>query len=283
MKEMRVNKVILVLLILLNTYGVAAQSSNEQKDEAKKDEAKATWCSPGSMTVKLLEAKHRPPQVLVETLNGLLSGTGSSRLTWNQSLKTITVRDCPANITVIEQALAKLDVPEQSPANMEFQLHLLAASAKPLEGTATMPKALEPVVAQLKATLKYANYRYVYSAINRISNGSRVESSGVTGELFPAPPGVVNPSGNPSFYQYSLFNVKFTQDATGKDSVQIEQFKFGISVPIQLGEAGKVQYRDIGLVTPLSLREGELAVVGTANISGSDEAMIVVVSVKKLK
>jgi hypothetical protein len=78
--------------------------------------------------------------------------------------------------------------------------------------------------------------------------------------------------------------VKFTQDASGKDSVQIDSFRFGMSVPLLLGAAsGNVQYKDIGLVTPLSLREGELAVVGTANISGSDEAMIVVVSVKKLK
>jgi hypothetical protein len=184
---------------------------------------------------------------------------------------------------VIEQALAKLDVPEQSPANMEFQLHLLAASAKPAEATSAIPKALEPVVAQLKATLKYTHYRYVYSALNRISNGGRIDSSGVTGELFPAPPGVANAPGNPSFYQYSLHNVKFMQDGIGRDSIQTEQFRFGISVPIQMGADRNVQYKDIGLNTPLSLREGELAVVGTANISGSDEAMIVVVSVKKLK
>lgn len=279
---MKVNKVMLILLMLLTAAAVMAQSINQQKAETRKEEPVVAGCYP--MTVKLLEAKHRSPQVLVETLNGLLSGVGGSRLTYNQSLKTITVRDCPANIVVIEQALAKLDVPEQSPANMEFQLHLLAASAKPLEGNAAMPKALEPVVMQLKATLKYANYRYVYSALNRLTNGGKVESSGVTGELFPTPPLVANSPGNPSFYQYSLYNVKFTQDASGKDSVQIDQFKFGISVPLVIGApSGNVQYKDIGLNTPLSLREGELAVVGTANISGSDEAMIVVVSVKKLK
>jgi len=279
MKEMKVNKVMLILLMLLTAYGVAAQSSNEQQEEEKRLEQRGT-CS--RMTVKLLEAKYRPTHVLVETLQGLLSRDG--KITQNQALKTITVRDCAWNIPVIEQALAKLDVPEQSPANMEFQLHLLAASAKPLESTTAMPKALEPVVTQLKATLKYANYSYVYSAINRLTNGGRVESSGVTGELFPAPPQVTNSPGRPSFYQYSLQNVKFTQDASGKDSVQIDTFKFGISVPIVVGAStNDVQYKEIGLFTPLSLREGELAVVGTANISGSDEAMIVVVSVKKLK
>ncbi len=271
-------KMSMLVLLLAMAGSVLAQTGNEQQTEEQRQEQLGT-CS--KTMVKLLEAKHRPAPLLVDTLNGLLSRNG--KITQNQALKTITVRDCAWNFPVIEQALAKLDVPEQSPANMEFQLHLLAASAKAVEGPA-MPKQLEPVVAQLKATLKYGHYRYVYSALNRITNGGRVDSSGVTGELFPAPPGVANPPGKPSFYQYSLSNIKFTQDVAGKDSVQVEQFRFGISVPIQIGEsAGQVQYKDIGLTTPLSLRESEIAVVGTANISGADEAMIVVVSVKKLK
>ena len=271
-------KMILLVLLLALTGSALAQGSTEQQAEEKRLEQLGR-CN--QTTVKLLEAKHRPTNLLVDTLNGLLSPVG--KIAQNQALKTITVRDCAWNFPVLEQALAKLDVPEQSPANMEFQLHLLTASGKAAEGP-VMPKQLEPVVTQLKATLKYGHYRYVYSALNRITNGGRIDSSGVTGELFPAPPGVANPPGKPSFYQYTLSNVKFTQDATGKDSVQVEQFRFGISVPIQVGEQpGQMQYKDIGLTTPLSLREGEIAVVGTANISGSDEAMIVVVSVKKLK
>lgn len=267
----------LVLLLLLAAQSAVAQGNEQQAEEKRLEQLGR--CN--QTTVKLLDAKHRPTNLLMDTLNGLLSPAG--KITQNQALKTITVRDCAWNFPVIEQALAKLDVPEQSPANMEFQLHLLTASAKTVEGS-VMPKQLEPVVAQLKATLKYGHYRYVYSALNRITNGGRIDSSGVTGELFPAPPGVANPPGKPSFYQYTLSNVKFTQDASGKDSVQVEQFRFGISVPVQIGEqVGQVQYKDIGLTTPLSLREGEIAVVGTANISGSDEAMIVVVSVKKLK
>lgn len=275
------SKLSVLVLLLALTGSVLAQGSGIG-GEPKKEQSTG-MCSPSEQVVKLLEVKHRSTSTLKDVLFGLLSGTGRSDIRENSATKTLTVRDCPANLTVIEQALAKLDAPEQSPANMEFQLHLLAASAKPVEAGATLPKTLESVVAQLKATLKYTNYRYVYSALNRLTNGGRIDSSGVTGELFPAPPGVSNEKGNPSFYQYQLANVKFTQDGNGKDSVQIEQFRFGISVPVQVGGDRGVQYRDIGLTTPLSLREGELAVVGTANISGSDEAMIVVVSVKKLK
>ncbi|NOT63236.1 MAG: hypothetical protein HOP19_23765 [Acidobacteria bacterium] len=268
-----------VWLWLALVVSAVAQTNNEQKNEAK-GENPINPCREDQMDTKFLSVKHQQVVALVEPLKMLSTKWG--RVSHNPVLKIITVRDCPANVAAMEAALARFDVPEQAPASMEFQLHLLAASAKAAE-VAAMPKQLEPVVAQLKSTLKYANYRYVYSALNRINNGGRVESSGVTGELFPAPASVAAATANPSFYQYMLQNVKFTQDATGKDSVQIEQFKFGISVPIQVGSDRQIQYKDIGLVTPLSLREGEIAVVGTANISGSDEAMIIVVSVKKLK
>jgi hypothetical protein len=191
------------------------------------------------------------------------------------------VRDFPENIAAIEVALKRLDVPEQSPVSLEFQIHLLSAS---MDGSTKteLPKTLESVVTQLKATLKFTNYRYVSSALNRVNNGGKIESSGVTGSLFPTPSGVTNTAENPSFYNYSLSNVKLTQDASGKETVQIDLFKFGVSVPLRINP-GQTQYRDIGILTPLSLREGEMAVVGTANIGGSDEAIIVIVSVKKLK
>lgn len=269
-------KVMMLLVLLTLTGSVLAQGSNQQKEEPK-EVGRTGVCSKMDYVSKFFPVKHHSTNFLAEALKGLIPDMS---IIPNQSLKILTVRGCPGDVAAFETMLARLDVSEQAPASMEFQLHLLAASVKAVEGGA-IPKQLEPVVAQLKNTLKYANYRYVYSAINRISNGGRVESSGVTGELFPAPAAVANTPANPSFYQYLLHNVKFTQDATGKDSVQIEQFRFGISVPIQTG--GGVQYKDIGLTTPLSLREGEIAVVGTANISGSDEAMIVVVSVKKLK
>jgi hypothetical protein len=208
------------------------------------------------------------------------SGAKGSMITPNQNLRTLTVRDYPENIAAIEEALKRLDVPDKSPASLEFQLHLIAASMTPSEKS-TMPKNLEPVVEQLKSTLKFSNYRYVSSALNRVSDRGKIESSGVTGSLFPTPAGVTNTPDNPSFYNYSLSRVTLTQDVAGKESVQIDQFKFGVGVPIRLRDG--VQYRDIGIITPLSLREGEMAVVGTANIGGSDEAIIVVISVKKAK
>jgi hypothetical protein len=276
----------LLLICVTTASSTFAQSANEQKQEEKKEE-KGPEIDPKRFSVKLFEIKYRDPVSLNNAVMALGSGAKGSMMTPNPNLRTLTVRDFPENIAAIEQALQRLDVPEKPhpptpPVSLEFQLHLIAASMGPSEKS-TLPKNLEPVLEQLKSTLKFTNYRYVSSALNRVSDRGKVESSGITGSLFPTPAGVTSNPDNPSFYNYSLSRVMLTQqDVTGKDSVLIDQFKFGVSVPIRMGP-NNTQYRDIGIITPLSLREGEMAVVGTANIGGSDEAIILVISVKKAK
>src|SRR5215813_5872474 len=253
-----------------------AQSTGEQKKDEKELAQDVK-----KFEVKLFEIKYRSEVSLRDSVQALGSGIGNATIFANENLKTLTVRDFPENIAAIEEALKRLDVPDKSPVSLEFQLHLIAASMTPSEKP-MLPKTIEPVLEQLKSTLKFTNYRYVSSALNRVNDRGKIESSGVTSALFPTPAGVINNPDNPSFYTYSLSRVTMTQEGTGKDSILIDQFKFGVSVPIRLG-TNNTQYRDIGIVIPLTLREGEMTVVGTANIGASDEAIIVIISVKKAK
>jgi hypothetical protein len=176
-------------------------------------------------------------------------------------------------------------VPEQSPTPLEFKIHLISASMTGSDLKEQVMQNLEPVIKQLKSSLRFTNYRYISSTLSRANDGGNIESSGVTGSLFPPPAGVVTNQGNPSFYHYKIRSIKLRQDSLGKDTVQVNEFEFSVSVPISLNSvnSANVQYRSIGIKTPLTLREGEMAVVGTANISGSDEAIIVVVSVNKVR
>lgn len=262
-----------LLLVLITTAAFA------QSDEPKKEQPPGQQSSRGLVS-KVFDVKHRNPESLMNVVNVFVSGQG--RITFSRELKTIMIRDLAENVAAVEDALKRFDVPEQSPVSLEFQLHLISASMGQQDKNPELEK-LGPVLVQLRSALKFTSYRYVSSAINRVSNGGKVESSGVTGLLFPPPPGASNTPDRPSFYTYSLGPVRLTQDASGKESVQIESFKFGVSIPIRLGNDNSTQYRDIGIITPLSLREGEMAVVGTANVSGADEAIVVVVSVKKVK
>jgi ribosomal protein S18 len=265
----------LLLVCALPASFTIAQTGAEQKKDEKEQEPDSK-----KFAVKLFEIKYRDPQSLANALFALSSGAKGSTMQSNSALSTLTVRDFPENIAAIEDALKRLDVPDKSPVSLEFQLHLIAASMTPSE-KAALPKNLEPVVEQLRSTLKFSNYRYITSALNRVSDRGKIESSGITGSLFPNLTGITNTPDTPAIYQYTLSRVSLTQDATGKESIQIDMFHFGVSVPIKIG--GSTQYRDVGIKTPLSWREGEMAVVGTANISGSDEAIIVVISIKKTK
>lgn len=278
---MKLRTALLPLLLILMTAIALAQPSADSKNEAKENRKEETPSqSAGKGVAKVFDVKYRSPESLTNVLNVFVSNSG--RITFNRELKTIMVKDWAENVGAIEEALKRFDVPEQSPVSLEFQLHLIAASMGQTEKGA-VPENLTPVLQQLRSALKFSSYRYINSSLNRVSNGGKIESSGITGSLFPAPQGVSNSPDRPSFYQYSLGQVKLTQDSTGKESVQIDNFRFGVSVPVKVSAADSVQYRDIGIITPLSLREGEMAVVGTANVSGADEAIVVVVSVKKVK
>lgn len=277
------SKVFLLPLLLALMAAIAfAQPTAEPRNETKNETRKEDQQPPvrGPQVAKVFDVKHRNPDSLTAVLR-VFSASGV--ILSNRELKTIMVRDSAENVAAIEEALKRFDVPEPSPVSLEFQLHLISASMGQQE-KGSVPDNLMPVIQQVKSVLKFTNYRYVNSSLNRVSNGGKVESSGVGGSLFPAPQGVANSLEKPTFYQYSLGPVRLTQDSSGKESVQIDLFKFGASVPIRItADSNSVQYRDIGLTTPLSLREGEMVVVGTANVSGSDEAIVVVVSVKKAK
>ena len=275
---MKINKIsylILATLFFLSIPGFAfAQTAAGQNSVEKVVQ------EPPKFKVKLFEVKHRNPESLRNALRALGSGVGGSEIEANTTLRTLTVRDYPENISAIEEGLKRLDVPEQSPTPLEFQIHLISASMTASEPKTQVAKNLEPVITQLKASLKFTNYRYISSTLSRANDGGNVDSSGITGSLFPLPVGAV---GNPSFYNYSIRSIKLRQDSQGKETIQIDGFKFSISLPITLNNPAQVQYRDIGINTPLTMREGEMAVVGTANISGADEAIIVVVSVQKVR
>jgi hypothetical protein len=227
--KLRATQLFLALFLaftIANVTVFAQADTAQQRQEDKKPAA-----SGAKFSVKLFEVRHRSPMSLSEALIALGSGAPGSTMIPNGPLRTLTVRDYPENIAAIEEALKRLDLPETAPISLECQLHLLSASMTESEKS-QLAKNLEPVVTQLRSTLKFTNYRYISSTLNRVSDGGSIESNGFTGTLFPTPSGALNTPNNPTFYQYALKVVKLTQDASGKETIQINQFKFGATVPV---------------------------------------------------
>ena len=234
-----------------------------------------TTNEPPKLQVKLFEIKHKEPEMLARAIVALGSGAPNTRIDPNNNLKTITVRDFPENIAAIEGALKRLDLPDAAPVSIQTQIYLIAASDEVGDSVA-FPKEIEAVVTQLKATLKYKNYRYLNTFINRVNDGGSIETSG-TGDI------KTNSSSNvPTIMQCKMSQVRLATDNTGREAIRISKFNLGVRIPVQVSQ-GNIQYNDTGLTTELSLSENSLVVVGTANMGLTDGAIIVVVSAKKVK
>jgi hypothetical protein len=140
----------------------------------------------------------------------------------NTEFKTLTVRDFPENIAVVEEALKRLDVLAAPRLNIELHMHVLVASNT--GGPATdMPAELKDVLTELRGTLNYRNYELAASIVQRLTETPRrLQGSGVA-ELPSSSPGT------PAFVdaiRVLLHNVSLLQNATGAPSVQIADFSF---------------------------------------------------------
>ena len=180
---------------------------------------------------------------------------------------------------------ASADAQQRSEINHEVLLYLLAASGATGE-SGGRPQPLEPVVKQLRAALPFNNFRLAATFLHRVKDGGNLEVNGVGGSPLVTPP---TRSGNPTFLQFSVSNVRSVADAAGQPFVQINRLRFGLKVPIVTatvrGEGGAenpvTQYQDTGISTELSVREGVPTVVGTLPAGRPDESFVLVISVRR--
>lgn len=225
---------------------------------------------------KIIEIKYRNPDVLYRVIRALGSGFRGATINPDGDFKTLTIRDFPENIAVIEEAIRRLDTPEPARPDIELHVHVLIAS-NAATASGERPAELNDVVKQLQSTLAYKSYNLMTSSVQRIKENNRgVESSGVAEtKLF----NVELPPGNPIFYTYTLEPVTVESGAAGESRIQVPRFSFSMRIPLKL--ATSVVYENVGFKTPVSLREGEKVVVGTTTMG--DKGLIVILMAKIIK
>ncbi len=264
---------LLVLAITLSGLAQTPAQASASQEEKPKTESRSPY------RVVIFDVKHRNAEAVARALVG--SGGQGTQIVPNLALKTITVRDYPESIAVIGEAIKRFDTPTPSvssvPDSLEFQVHLVAASQAVGERSA-MPANLEKVVQQIKTSLPNGDYRFLTTLTSRVIDGGSIHANGYISPPFPVVGSLLRSS-----YSYELQRVNIISDAAGKEAYQIRVFKFTIGIPIVSAPGSPVQMQSVGIQTELSLREGETAVVGTANVGGSDEAIIVVVTARKVK
>ena len=261
----------LIALALLLFAAHVAAAQDKPAAPARDDE----YVTQKMFQNRVFDVKNRDPQALARVLYPLTSGFKGATVSPNQEFRTITVRDFPENIAVIEEAIRRLDTPEAPRPAIEFRVHILVASNEETAGH--YPAELSDVVRQLQSSLGVKNLTLMGSQVVRGREGNwDTWNKGVADFKFP---GDTQASKNPVFYNYNIRQVTL-DNAAGQPRVQVGEFAMNMKVPLSIGP-DKLTYEDIGFKSPVSLRDGDKVVVGTTNIA--DKSIVVVISATTTK
>lgn len=240
-------RIILSLAVLFLAAGVLAQEPDPK------------------FRTKIFEVHNRSVRDLSLAIRGLGSGSHGTDFSWNDEMHTITVRDFPENIAAIEEALGRLDKPMPAVPDVELKISILIGSKTALPD-ASLPEDLDPVIKQLRSTLRYTHFALLAANVHHTKAGQGVEGSGI------AEPGVLKTTATePILYDYQLHNIHM-DTAAERPSISVERFAFSLKVPAKTAKGE--QYRSVGFNTPVSIRQNEKVVIGTTTMG--DRAVIVV-------
>jgi hypothetical protein len=201
-------------------------------------------------------------------LNRILSAFGA-KVDWESNSNTLAVHGSKESIEGVAEALKTLDVPHKV-RDVELTFYLLIASEKPGPGE-TLPPTLSPVLTQLRGIFQYKDYRLLQTSFVRVRDGERVSTSGLLPTMNPDVK--VNPT-----YSIQANRVRVAPD--DKDSsVRLEQLAVQLKIPV-MTSAQSIDMTTANISTDVDIRDGQKIVVGKANVTSAQDAVIVVVTAK---
>jgi len=261
-------RIIAALALALGCAHVAAAQQANNQPSAEPPDNHVTHTS---FKNRVFEVKYRDPATVHSAVRLLTSGHKGSEVSFNRTLRTLTVRDYPENLASIEEALKRLDTPETPRPEIELRMHVLIAS-NAAGGTNQYPADLRDAVGQLQTTLNFKSYHLLTSIIQRAKDRpehspSIIQGEGVAQLTLPG-------EGAPRdfFYSFQANSLMLNTSPAGVTTVQLGNFTFAINGK----EGDKASVRsDVGV------RDGEKVVVGTAGLR--DKALILVLAAKLIK
>jgi hypothetical protein len=167
-------------------------------------------------------------------------------------------------------AAAQTGAANQPEKSYDVLLRVLVTS----DGAANLPSELSNVESQLKTVFPSAKFSLVNTFMGKAANGGSFSHKGIT-EL-----ALSGGDDAPVFSEFSLDGVR-----TAENKIQIDGFRYGMRVPVRIGEPGKtspvLNYERIGLtVNRLTLTENSPTIVGTLTTSKSSEIIVLVLTIK---
>jgi hypothetical protein len=273
---MRLNKTLctILTLILLITISPLLLGSMQEEEKQKGEPSEQ------KLITKIIKVKYADVKELEKMLWPFVSREKGVEglLTVNENYNTITVRDLPEKIAVIEEVIKQFDVKQ---AGVEFTFHLLEASnmpkppkpvekvppTKPVEPVEAeppsppLPPDIQPIVEKLKTNFTYKHYRLLDTA--SIRN---------TGSLF----------SEVSLGDFVIY-VAWSPLAPNASTIKVTNFIL-FSLSLTRDQYGDKEFmRKERLSTALTLEDGIPVVVGSSKAPSDEEALITIVKARILK
>lgn len=199
---------------------------------------------------------HRLNRIIVEPSVGLLVMTGNE-----------------ADVNEVEAAIKRYYKPKPlepgfaGPPNRNFEINLQVLHASSEGNLEAVPATLLPVVQQLKQVTRLTSFRVIESQILRVRSGEEVEATGVL--QWPGVPEKVSP-------MYQLRGVVKPKGVL----IQCDKLRFGARIPYLSGAPDSYQFQELLISTSVDLKPNQLTVIGKANASVKDGALILVLTAK---
>jgi hypothetical protein len=203
----------------------------------------------------------------------------------NEKPRALVLSGENSAVGLAEDAVRQLDVPPPPIKNVEVIVYLVVATkgGESPQGLEECGPQLAPVMEQLASVFGFEQFGLVDTILLRGRDGSSVEASGFLPPLAPA-----QESGEelPSNYQVQIDDLQ-VQSAPGAVSrISLNRFIFGseLAIPTHAnrGPNGQVltqvSRKETGISADLDVQEGQMAVVGKANLSTQGDVVFVVVS-----
>jgi hypothetical protein len=191
----------------------------------------------------------------------------------SREMHAIAVKADIGDMTVIEDAIKRLDVRSAGPTNVELTVNLIVGTEAESGLGGAVPRDLESVVTQLKGAFPFKNYRQMDQIELRTRTGERAEtrSEGAVVSKDSVPGCVIDKDGTRPRATTVTTRFVIRAASLGQDgsSVRLDQMEAYINWP---GSASSLD-----LIASVDVKEGQKVVVGRIGVA-HDQALFVVLT-----
>jgi len=158
--------------------------------------------------------------------------------------------------------------------NYDVTLQLVIGSNEGAKGD--LPADLVPVAKRIRTNFDLSNYRLASTFFGRIASNGNFEYNSVA-----SIEGKDLSSSVPTFLEWSLRDL---HQATGARGLQAQTFRFGVKVPVAVGDSAKgqgVNYEGLGIVlNRVGLNENTPTLIGTLHLPGTTGTIFLVMTIR---